>query len=375
MAGTRRRTSRWSAEDGRLLAAVRGPTSSHQAVGAGGGHGAAGERSSPRPVAGRRGSTERADVGGLLRWPAPTRRPMSGCSPLRSAHSRVRGRATSLRNDTFGGAARRHGSGLGRRRDLRRRASMRPGSRPTAGRRGSTRSGRSPAIGAAATDVGWAGLGGGGPGTRRPWASGQRWSGRCRRISGCGSPRGPDAGDVRRPDRRAADRRAVARSCSPRRRPGDPAARAIVDRLADEIVAMAGAMIRRLRLTRLRPGRRAAGGVFRTRDDGFWDRIADGVGAIAPRARLVRSPPRRWPGRPCSGWMRWSAGSRILDRGRRAVGAGGLGRQGDEAGVEGRQLASGRGPGAVSAASRPAPRSRPERPVEREPSPPSARCR
>ncbi len=74
---------------------------------------------------------------------------------------------------------------------------------------------------------------------------------------------------------------------------GDPAARTIVDRLADEIVAMAGAMIRRLRLTRRDPDVVAAGGVFRTRDDGFWDRIADGVGAIAPAARIVRltAPP------------------------------------------------------------------------------------
>jgi len=74
---------------------------------------------------------------------------------------------------------------------------------------------------------------------------------------------------------------------------GDAVARGIVDRLVDENVAMAGAMLRRLRLTRLDPDVVLGGGVFRTRETGFWDRMADGIGAIAPRARLVRlvAPP------------------------------------------------------------------------------------
>ena len=70
---------------------------------------------------------------------------------------------------------------------------------------------------------------------------------------------------------------------------GDAAARAIVDRLADEIVAMAGAMIRRLRLRRLDPEVVLGGGVFRTPDAAFRARIESGVQAIGPRARLVRS--------------------------------------------------------------------------------------
>jgi N-acetylglucosamine kinase-like BadF-type ATPase len=70
---------------------------------------------------------------------------------------------------------------------------------------------------------------------------------------------------------------------------GDAAARAIVDRLADEIVAMAGAMIRRLRLRRLDPEIVLGGGVFRTPDAAFRSRIESGVQSIAPRARLVRS--------------------------------------------------------------------------------------
>jgi N-acetylglucosamine kinase-like BadF-type ATPase len=74
---------------------------------------------------------------------------------------------------------------------------------------------------------------------------------------------------------------------------GDPEARKIVDRLADEIVAMAGAMIRRLRLTREDPDIVLAGGVFRTRDAGFYDRIDAGIGAIAPAGRVLRltAPP------------------------------------------------------------------------------------
>lgn len=76
-------------------------------------------------------------------------------------------------------------------------------------------------------------------------------------------------------------------------RDGDGEARTVVDRLADEIVAMAGAMLRRLHLTRLDPEVVLAGGVFRTDDGLFRGRIADGVTAIAPRARLVReaAPP------------------------------------------------------------------------------------
>ena len=64
-------------------------------------------------------------------------------------------------------------------------------------------------------------------------------------------------------------------------------ARGIVDRLADEVVAMAGAMIRRLRLGRLDPDVVLGGGVFRTREPGFHQRIRDGVAAVAPRAQVV----------------------------------------------------------------------------------------
>lgn len=69
---------------------------------------------------------------------------------------------------------------------------------------------------------------------------------------------------------------------------GDPVAREIVDRQADEVVAWATAAIRRVRLGRLDPDVVLAGGVFRTEDPGFFARIETGVRVAAPRARLVR---------------------------------------------------------------------------------------
>ena len=73
----------------------------------------------------------------------------------------------------------------------------------------------------------------------------------------------------------------------------DPVARAIVDRLADELIAMAGALIRRTRLQRAGPEVVLAGGVFRTREPGFYTRLEAGVRAVAPSAELVRieAPP------------------------------------------------------------------------------------
>jgi N-acetylglucosamine kinase-like BadF-type ATPase len=69
---------------------------------------------------------------------------------------------------------------------------------------------------------------------------------------------------------------------------GDPVARGIIDRLADELVAMAGAMIRRLRLTRTDVEVVLTGGVFNATDARFYERLEAGVQGIAPRARLVR---------------------------------------------------------------------------------------
>ena len=74
---------------------------------------------------------------------------------------------------------------------------------------------------------------------------------------------------------------------------GDPVAREIVDRMADEGVAWATAAIRRLRLGRLDPDVVLAGGIFRANDAAFFARIEAGIAAASPSARVVRliAPP------------------------------------------------------------------------------------
>jgi N-acetylglucosamine kinase-like BadF-type ATPase len=74
---------------------------------------------------------------------------------------------------------------------------------------------------------------------------------------------------------------------------GDAVARSIIDRLADELVGMAAALIRRLRLGRLDPEVVLAGGVFKTDDQPFFDRLEAGIRAAAPAASIRRltAPP------------------------------------------------------------------------------------
>lgn len=74
---------------------------------------------------------------------------------------------------------------------------------------------------------------------------------------------------------------------------GDAVARSIVDRLADELAVMAGALARRTGLTRLDPEVVLAGGVFRTTDAAFHAGLADRLRATIPAARIVRlaAPP------------------------------------------------------------------------------------
>jgi len=74
---------------------------------------------------------------------------------------------------------------------------------------------------------------------------------------------------------------------------GDPVARGILDRLADELATMAIAIIRRLRLARTDPDVVLAGGIFRADDADFLDRLATAVHRVAPAARLLplRTPP------------------------------------------------------------------------------------
>ena len=72
-------------------------------------------------------------------------------------------------------------------------------------------------------------------------------------------------------------------------RDGDVVARSILDRQADELVAMGTAIIRRLRLRRLDPVVIQAGGIFAATDAAFDARIRDGITAIAPRATVGRA--------------------------------------------------------------------------------------
>jgi N-acetylglucosamine kinase-like BadF-type ATPase len=74
---------------------------------------------------------------------------------------------------------------------------------------------------------------------------------------------------------------------------GDAVARGIVDRLADELGVMATALIRRSRLGRLDPDVVLAGGVFRAEDLAFYERVSAAVANAAPAARVVRleAPP------------------------------------------------------------------------------------
>jgi N-acetylglucosamine kinase-like BadF-type ATPase len=74
---------------------------------------------------------------------------------------------------------------------------------------------------------------------------------------------------------------------------GDPVARRIVDRQADEVVTMAGAAMRRLRMTDLDVDVVLGGGIFRNGDRAFFERIGEGFRRVAPRAKItvLRSPP------------------------------------------------------------------------------------
>ncbi len=76
-------------------------------------------------------------------------------------------------------------------------------------------------------------------------------------------------------------------------RGGDAVARSILDRMADEIATMALAIIRRLHLTRRDVDVVLAGGVFRAQDPLFEARIASRIHDEAPRADVHRldAPP------------------------------------------------------------------------------------
>jgi len=68
---------------------------------------------------------------------------------------------------------------------------------------------------------------------------------------------------------------------------GDAVARGIVDALADEVVTMVVASLRRLRLLRAEVDVTLGGGVFRADDPEFVERIRAGVAAVAAQARVA----------------------------------------------------------------------------------------
>lgn len=74
---------------------------------------------------------------------------------------------------------------------------------------------------------------------------------------------------------------------------GDIVARSVVDRQADEIVAMATTAIKRLRMERLDVHVVLGGGIFRTDDEAFFRRIEAGLHAVAPEASctVLTDPP------------------------------------------------------------------------------------
>ncbi len=69
---------------------------------------------------------------------------------------------------------------------------------------------------------------------------------------------------------------------------GDAVARAIVDRLADELAVMAAAIARRLRVASREVDVVLTGGVFRTEEPGFYARLEERLHAALPRARTHR---------------------------------------------------------------------------------------
>jgi N-acetylglucosamine kinase-like BadF-type ATPase len=69
---------------------------------------------------------------------------------------------------------------------------------------------------------------------------------------------------------------------------GDAVARAIVDRLADELAAMAAAIARQLRVASREVDVVLTGGVFRTTDRAFYERLEAGVHEAMPGARIAR---------------------------------------------------------------------------------------
>ena len=275
------------AADGRLLAAVRGPTTSHQQVGL--------EAGADRLAALVTSARQRAGLARTMRrrtsastpWPAPTPRPTSR-RLTRALTARGLAQHDLVVNDAFApiragsiagwGVALICGSGMN--------AAGHRARRPD--RRGWPRSVGSRATGAAGATSGW-----------RRWA---RRSGRatgadrgprsrraCPRQFGFSRPIDLTRAIERRIRRPRPDWASCRRSSSGRPREGDAVARSIVDRLADEFVAMAGRDDPPPQPRPARPGR----GDGRRRLQRPRRRLRGthraGVHAVAPNATLCRA--------------------------------------------------------------------------------------
>src|SRR5262245_1303006 len=102
-------------------------------------------------------------------------------------------------------------------------------------------------------------------------------------------------------------------------RQGDRVAQDIVDRQADEIVAMAGAAMRKLRMSRLEVPVVLGGGIFRNTDAGFHRRIEEGLRAVAPSVRVATLTAPPVLGSALIGLERLEAGTRARARARSAL--------------------------------------------------------
>jgi N-acetylglucosamine kinase-like BadF-type ATPase len=101
---------------------------------------------------------------------------------------------------------------------------------------------------------------------------------------------------------------------------GDLVARQILDRLADEIVAMAGAVIRRLHLTRRELEVVLGGGVFQSWENQFVERIRAGLQMVNRRAKVVHLQDPPVLGAALFGLDAWEAGGEETARLRRELG-------------------------------------------------------